>query len=157
MSFKIALETETFCSIHPSLLGRQPDLKRLPAQLSKTEDVQTSTQLAGQFSGQDPFASGTELITAFKDFLCRCFSDNILKKDLVPRLMLGLFFRASSSSFRLCLLFLASPSYRNLQELCLPSPSALPALLVFPTMSLSLFLTDRFPQGEMWRIMEEWR
>lgn len=58
MSFKIALETETFCSIHPSLLGRQPDLKRLPAQLSKTKDVQTSTQLAGQFSGQNPFRWG---------------------------------------------------------------------------------------------------
>lgn len=69
MSFKIALETETFCSIHPSLLGRQPDLKRLPAQLSKTKEVQTSTQLAGQSSGQNPFASGTEFITAFKGFL----------------------------------------------------------------------------------------
>lgn len=134
MSFKIALETETFCSIHPSLLGRQPDLKRLPAQLSKTKDVQTSTQLAGQSSGQNPFASGTEFITAFKGFLCSCFSDSILRKDLVPRPMLGLFFRAFSCSLRLCLFFLESPSYTNLQELCLPLPSVLPALLVFPTM-----------------------
>lgn len=134
MSFKIALETETFCSIHPSLLGRQPDLKRLPAQLSKTKDVQTSTQLAGQSSGQNPFASGTEFITAFKGFLCSCFSDNILRKDLVPRPMLGLFFRAFSCSLRLCLFFLESPSYTRLQELCLPLPSVLPALLVFPTM-----------------------
>lgn len=58
MSFKIEMETETFCSIHPSLLGRQPDLKRLPAQLSKTKDVQTSIQLAGQLSGQNLLASG---------------------------------------------------------------------------------------------------
>lgn len=134
MSFKIALETETFCSIHPSLLERQPDLKRLPAQLSKTKEVQTSTQLAGQSSGQNPFASGTEFITAFKGFLCSCFSDNILRKDLVPRPMLGLFFRAFSYSLRLCLFFLESPSYTKLQELCLPLPSVLPALLVFPTM-----------------------
>lgn len=57
MSFKTEMETETFCSIHPSLLGRQPDLKRLPAQLSKTKDVQTNIQLARQLSGQNLPAS----------------------------------------------------------------------------------------------------
>lgn len=31
------METETFCSIYPSLLGRQPDLERLPAQLRETK------------------------------------------------------------------------------------------------------------------------
>jgi len=139
ISFKIEIKTETFCSIHPSLLGRQPDLKRLPAQLSKSKDVQTSIQACWAIIWTEPrclWGLNLSVVLRISHAAALMKSPLALSRTeecLGTKAYAGFILRAASYMFRLCLYFLESPSYRNIQELCLPFTSALHPLFVFPT------------------------
>lgn len=90
------METETFCCIYPSLLGRQPDLKRLPAQLSETKKCSDLHSSCWAIVWTEPpclwgLNSSEVLQTSQTSAVMKTFSSLArIEEGLVSRHMLGL-------------------------------------------------------------------
>lgn len=123
------METETCCSIRPFLPGRPPDLNGLPAQLRKDKGVQTSPLLAGSYLDRPPGRWGLHSAPVLRISYAAVFDPFYNWGRFSTKTYAGFIFRAASYYFRLWLFFLESPSYRILQEFCLPFTSVLLPLL----------------------------